>query len=223
MKKDNMFYAEEMPRKLSDEEQRYYFERYSNGDMDARRILIEHNVALVISFVSKYFSNTDYDERELCASGMIGLIKAVDSFDLKEGVKFSSYARPCIDNEILMYMRKNNRHRNNISYEQLYYGVEDDEIAKNSNIADKKDAPFDILEKEETRMVVRQLVATLPEREQKVISLYFGLDGGECLTQREIAEVLNVGQTCISKIIRTSLKTMRETLIGAEAKTKVLA
>jgi len=198
------------PPPLSAEEERVTFEAHRAGDTAAREKLILHNLRLVSHIVKKYY-NTAKNQEDLISIGSIGLIKAVDSFKPETGVKFATYAAKCIQNEILMFFRSQKKLSAEVSIHDTIDVDRDgnpltymDVIASEENMIEDTDRRI-------RNAAVRRLVATvLDEREREVIVLRYGLSGKDPLTQREVAELLGISRSYVSRIEKAALETLRE-------------
>ena len=198
------------PPPLSADEERAAFAAHREGDAAAREKLILHNLRLVSHIVKKYYS-TAKNAEDLVSIGSIGLIKAVDSFKPETGVKFATYAAKCIQNEILMFFRSQKKLSAEVSIHETIDVDRDgnpltymDVIATEDNVAEETDARI-------KNAAVRRLVATvLDEREREVITLRYGLSGKDPLTQREVASLLGISRSYVSRIEKAALETLRE-------------
>lgn len=189
------------------------FKNYQEGDLSARETIIKCNIRLVISEVIRRFSQTGYEDEDLLSIGLIGLIKGVDTFDINKNYEFATYAIRCIDNEILMFLRKGKKSCNDISLED---DVKCDDSGYALKIADLiSDINSDIElnhENKETHEIVRKILTTLPTREKEIIMLHFGFIGDKMYTQQEIALKLNLSQAQISRIIKKTLNNIKKIL-----------
>lgn len=198
------------PKPLSAEEEKHYLERVATGDIEARNILVEHNLRLVAHIVKKYHSNNNnYDD--LISVGIIGLIKAINTFDSTKAQRLSCYASTCIQNEILMLFRNNKRTQQEISLNESVDSDKDgnnlvlmDVIAINDDIVDQLDIKI------KSEKLASYINEVLDEREKLVIALRYGLDGNEEKPQREIAKMLNISRSYISRIETKALKKLRK-------------
>lgn len=189
------------------------FKNYQEGDLSARETIIKCNIRLVMSEVIRKFSQTGYEKEDLLSIGLIGLIKSVDTFDINRNYEFATYATRCIDNEILMFLRRGKKSFNDIS-------LEDDVKVDDSGHALKiEDLICDINsdielnhENKETYEIIRQILTTLPPREKEIIMLHFGFIDDKLYTQGEIALKLNLSQAHISRIIKKTLNNIRKRL-----------
>lgn len=198
------------PKPLSAKDEKLYLEKAAKGDINARNILVEHNLRLVAHIVKKYYTGTnDYDD--LISVGIVGLIKAINTFDVTKAQRLSSYASICIQNEILMMFRNNKRTQQEISLNESVDTDKDgnslvlmDVIAVNDDIVDKLDIKF------KSEKLGKYIEEVLDEREKTVITLRYGLNGYEEKTQREIADMLNISRSYISRIETKALKKLRK-------------
>lgn len=193
------------PPPLSKEKERELFIKYRKGDDEARGLLIEHNLRLVAHIVRKYYSQGENAE-DLISVGAIGLIKAVDSFDSKNGARFATYGAKCIQNEILMYFRSKKKTQNEVSINETIDTDRDgnpltymDIIRCEDTIAD------DLYKKLRIRDALRCIKNELDEREREIIMLRYGIGGAAPLTQRETAERLGISRSYVSRIEKVAL------------------
>ncbi len=204
---NDLFLDENIPSPLSENEFLTYYQEMQQGDKESRGIIINHNIRLVLDRVVKRFNNTNIDKKDLVSIGLIGLMKAIDTFDIKKGIKFSTYATTCIDNEILMTIRKYRKYLKNLS---LDYAIMDDDgadILFKDTILDSFDFTLDY-EKKETLEILKKLVLELNDRDKEIIMLYFGFYDDRCYNQKEIAKIFNITQSVVSRIIKRILKTL---------------
>ncbi len=186
------------------------------GDVEARKNIIEKNIAIVMSVVFKNFSNTNYEKKELVSIGLVGLLKAVDNYDVtKPNTNFYSYATICIKNEILMFIRREKKRNNDISIENVMYtNDEGDEIKIADTLKDDDGNLLDSYINLETNNLIREIVSKLNEREREIITFYFGFDNKPRLNQQEIASRLGVTQSHISRLISKTLQKIKTELIN---------
>ena len=194
------------PKPLSAKDEQFYIERYKNGDMAARDVLIEHNLRLVAHIAKKY-SNSNEDNEDIISIGTIGLIKGITSFDPSKGTRLATYAARCVDNEILMLMRTQKKTQGDVSLSETI-GV-DKEGNQIMLIDILKSDTADIFDKINTDIQVRQLYenikSELDERERKVIILRYGIGGTKAYTQREVAKLLNISRSYVSRIEKKAI------------------
>ena len=194
------------PKPLSPKEEAQMLERMANGDKNARGILIERNLRLVSHIVKKYYSKTN-DTDDLISIGTIGLIKAIDTFNAKKGTKLATYASRCIENEILMHFRTSKKQANDV---YLNDTLEVDKDGNPLTIEDTVSSPDDLAENLEIKVrweKVAKIIENMDdEREKEIIILRYGLDNKKPLTQREVAQRLNISRSYVSRIEKRYLK-----------------
>lgn len=201
------------PLPLDEEEEQMYLKKFKEGDKYAKSILIERNLRLVAHIVKKYsFPNKDVDE--LISIGTVGLIKAIDSFDPSKGTRLATYASRCIENEILMLFRNSKKQKSEV-YLQDPIGIdkEGNEFCLMDILSSEKDS---VLEKVESNLQVRALYKkigeSLNEREGSILIMRYGLIDGKCKTQREIAVILGISRSYVSRIEKKALKKLKKEL-----------
>ncbi|MBE6140805.1 MAG: sigma-70 family RNA polymerase sigma factor [Firmicutes bacterium] len=195
---DNFFINTELPKPLSNEEMIEHFQKFHQGDLNSRKILINHNIRLVIAIIFKNFKNMSYSIEDLIGYGLIGLVKSIDTYDITKKYKFVTYASKCIYNEILQYIRKENKHlSNSVNIEDKFLEFE---INKNEEI----DFVKDYLENEKI-MIIKDIIDELPDLEKELIYSYYGLNNNP-LSQQEIAQKLNISQPHVSRKIKMIIK-----------------
>ena len=198
------------PLPLTASEEQYYLQKYIEGDLNAKHILIEHNLRLVAHVVKKY-QGTGEDTDDLISIGTIGLIKAVTTFNPQKASRLSTYAARCIENELLMYFRAKKKHSKEVS---LYDPIGTDKEGNEINLLDViESVPVDIVEecyiRENTTYLLQSLKKILSEKEYQVICYRYGLFGMEEETQREIAQKLCISRSYVSRIEKTALQKLR--------------
>ena len=192
--------ADKLPEPLSKEDEIKYVELSMQGDDFARNKLIEHNLRLVV-FLSKKYENTGVDLEDLVSIGTIGLIKGVNTYKLDKNIKLATYASRCIDNEILMFLRKNKRRRGEISFEDsLSYDSEGNELHLEDILGTANDIVTRPLEEEIEKRILYQELVKLNNRDKEIMMLRYGLCGRKEMTQKEVAEMLGISQSYISRI-----------------------
>ena len=195
---------------LTAAEEKYYLQRYKEGDPEAKNILIERNLRLVAHVVKKY-QGTDEDMDDLISIGTIGLIKAVSTFDDKKSVRLSTYAARCIENELLMLLRSKKKYGKEVS---LYEPIGTDKEGNEINLLDIMEAPSaDVIEEYSTRQDILRLLEgikdVLTPKEYQVICRRYGLFGEKERTQREIAQQLSISRSYVSRIEKNALQKLR--------------
>ena len=215
-----LFVEKNLPKPLDDKEILEYFIRFQNGDLKSREIIINHNIKLVLYRVTGKFSSYPYDMDELVSIGLMGLIKAVDTFDKNKEVKFSTYAMKCIDNEILLFIRKNKTHKKHVSLTSpISTNKDGSELFLKDILMDSDEDFVFSIEEKESYDEVRRVIENLPEREKQIIMLYFGFNC-EPLNQNEISSQMKISQSSVSKIITATLKTIKLQLENNEFQNK---
>jgi len=198
------------PKPLTVEEERLYLQKYREGDQDARRVLIEHNLRLV-AHVAKKYQGSEEDSDDLISIGTIGLIKAVTTFDHSKNNRLATYAARCIDNELLMMLRMRKKTSKEVSlYEPIGMDKEGNEISLLDIIeGENVDVPEMMDLEADTRRLCQILQEALTVREREVLRLRYGLFGAEEKTQREIAQRLGISRSYVSRIEKTALKKLK--------------
>lgn len=207
MNPNSFILSSNLPKILNQNEILLLFEDYQKGNHQARNIIIERNLRLIRYIINKYFKEVPIEEEELFSIGMIGLIKSVDTFNLTKKTKFPTYASKCIYNEILMFLKKEQKHTLDISMESSTTYLKDDEelLLKNTIKDERINIPEEYEAKEEYELI-RDLIELLPERDKQIIKLYFGFIDNKPKTQPEIANMYGVNQSLISRRITKSLE-----------------
>lgn len=213
LKKHNyVFYlgsTDTLPPPLSKEEEVMYVEKSMNGDVEARNILIEHNLRLVV-FLAKKYENTKIDLEDLVSIGTIGLIKGVNTYKLDKNIKLATYASRCIDNEILMYLRKTKKKRTEISFEDsLSFDADGNELHLEDVLGTEADIVTKGLEDELDKKLLYQEVEKLEGRDKEIIEYRYGLNGKKELTQKDVASLMGISQSYISRIEKKVIKKLQ--------------
>lgn len=194
------------PRPLSASEERECVKRIRAGDISARNKLVEHNLRLVAHIIKKYYSNSK-DQDDLISIGTIGLIKAADTFDGEKGARFATYASRCIENEILMYFRSKKKSAQDVYIsDPIDTDREGNSITLMDVVAEDDHIADDIDLKIKTEQLYRHIESMLDEREKEIVTLRYGLYGKRPLTQREVAERLNISRSYVSRIEKRVLE-----------------
>lgn len=199
------------PDPLSKEEEELYIKRAKNGDIEARGKLIEHNLRLVAHIVKKFESNS-YDVDDLIGIGTVGLIKGIDTYSPQKNVKITTYCAKCIENEILMYYRGDKKNSKNISiYENIGFDKEGNEITILDVIKTKDPEFIEEIHKKDSINLLKKYMNVLNKREKDIIIKRYGLDGNDEITQKEIAELLGISRSYVSRIEkRATTKILKE-------------
>ena len=204
--------ASGFPKPLTPEEEKMYFEKFKNGDNKAKEILINHNLRLVAHIVKKYSGAGEADD--LISVGSIGLIKAINNFEYGKGTQLSTYAARCIENEILMLIRMNKKHKKVLSIqESLGRDKDGNEIELLDVLPGLDDEVYNIVENNILTEKINKIIKEkLPEREAEIIRLRYGLGGKPALTQREVAVKLNISRSYISRLETKAIAVIKEEL-----------
>ncbi|MEG0798944.1 MAG: RNA polymerase sporulation sigma factor SigK [Bacilli bacterium] len=211
-KNNNIFYVgstDILPPPLSKEDELKYIILSSEGDSHARDILIEHNLRLVV-FLAKKYDNSPYDLEDLVSIGSIGLIKGINTYKLDKNIKLATYASRCIDNEILMFLRKNKRKTSEISFED---SINADCDGNELHLEDILGTEINVVEKEfENKldlMLMLEEIHKLNERDRKIMIMRYGLLNTKEYTQKEVADILEISQSYISRIEKKVIKKLK--------------
>ena len=200
-----------LPRPLTPEEEKEALEHLED-DIHARDLLVEHNLRLV-AYIAKRFESTGAGAEELISIGTLGLMKAIGTFRADKGIKLATYASRCIENEMLMFLRKASARRGEISIDEpLHTDGDGGELLLSDVLGSDADIVWRELEEEEERVMVRNMVAALTTREREIIELRFGLSGGAEMTQKEVADRLHISQSYISRLEKRIMAQLREKL-----------
>ena len=204
------------PNPLTPAEEKKYIQRYTEGDLEAKHILIERNLRLVAHVVRKYH-NASEDPEDLISIGTIGLIKAVETFCPEKKIKLATYASRCIENEILMVLRKNAQLRGEISIDEpLSADWDGNELLLSDILGTDEDVVSRDIENEAEREMLLAAVSELGPREQEIMQMRFGLCGGKERTQKEVAEAIGISQSYISRLEKKIIRKLRKKLEEAD-------
>ena len=201
-----------LPAPLSREEEGELRERLQQGDQRARQTLIEHNLRLVV-YIARKFDNTSVGVEDLISIGTIGLIKAINTFDVDKNIKLATYASRCIENEILMYLRRNNKTKLEVSIDEpLNVDWDGNELLLSDILGTDEDIIYRDLEDETERKLLNAAIDRLNPREQKIVKLRFGLgrDQEDEMTQKEVADLLGISQSYISRLEKKIMKRLKK-------------
>ena len=199
---------------LTTQEEAYYLKQMKEGDLEARKKLIEHNLRLVAHIIKKY-NNMEQDPEDLISIGTIGLIKAVDTYDISKGNKLVTYASRCIENEILMLFRKEKKCTKEVSiYEPIGTDKEGNEIHLLDIIHCEDESIFNLLfYSSNIKKLYEELAKLTDEKEKRVLILRYGLYGGEELPQREVGKMMGISRSYVSRIEKRALENLRKKFI----------
>ena len=206
-----VLFLKSFPNPLTPSEEKYYMQKYTEGDLQAKHVLIERNLRLVAHVIKKY-QYLDEDPEDLISIGTIGLIKAVVTFNPDKGNRLAAYASKCVENEILMYLRAKKKTSKEISlYEPIDTDREGNEIKLYDIIeTDEADVPEKIHLKENIQKLYDKVENELSQRERLVLKMRYGLYNGEEYTQREIARQLGISRSYVSRIEKSAVEKLRE-------------
>lgn len=209
-KEEICYFNFSLPEPLSEEEEKKYLMLVQEGNVDARNILVEHNMRLVV-FIAKRFDSPKTTIEDLVSIGAMGLIKGVETFKLDKNIKLATYASRCIENEILMFLRKNSKMKNEISLEDtLNVDSDGNELLLEDVLANPGDLICDEMIKVERERIMYEAISRLKPRERQIISMRFGLFGEIALTQKEVAITLGISQSYISRLEKKIFDKLKE-------------
>ena len=201
-----------LPPPLSNEEEIKYLKLSSEGDIEARNKLIEHNIRLVV-FLAKKYENTGYDLEDLVSIGSIGLIKGINTYKMDKNIKLATYCSRCIANEILMFLRKNKKRKTEISFEDaLNYDAEGNELHLEDILGTDSDIVYDEFVSKIDKKFLEKELNMLNPREKHIMKLRYGLNNTEEYTQKEVANMLGISQSYISRIEKKVIKKLQSTM-----------
>ena len=214
-RRGDIFYiggSESLPPPLSAEEESNCIQALGRGEAGARSKLIEHNLRLVV-YIAKKFENTGVTVEDLISIGAIGLIKAVNTFDAAKKIKLATYASRCIENEILMFLRRTSKHKMEVSIDEpLNVDWDGNELLLSDILGTDGDVTSRGIEEREEREALLRAVATLGERERKIMEYRFGMRGEE-KTQKDVADLLGISQSYISRLEKKILVKLRKEMV----------
>lgn len=198
------------PRPLSAEEERRYVALWlEDGDIEARNKLIEHNLRLVAHIIKKYYTQGE-DADDLISIGTIGLIKAINSFRSDKNIKLATYASRCIENEILMYLRRTSKLKSEVSFDEpLNTDFEGNELLLSDILGTDSDTVYGSVESGVEKELLKEALSHLSERERRIMDLRFGLSGGEEMTQKDVADELGISQSYISRLEKRIIERLK--------------
>lgn len=209
-------YMVSLPSPLEGEEEQKYIKLAENGDIDARNLLVERNLRLVV-YIAKKFDNTGMDLEELVSVGTIGLIKAVKSYNSEKKIKLATYASRCIENEILMYLRKMVKTKSEVSLDEpLNVDYEGNKLLLSDVLGTDGGEIYREVEMEVEKGILRELFSKLEERDRLIICMRYGLYGVEEKTQKEIADMMGISQSYISRLEKRILEKLKSEFMKLE-------
>ena len=201
------------PRALSAAQEKRCLEEMAQGSQAARQKLIEHNLRLVAHIIKKYYASQN-DQEDLISIGTIGLIKAIDTFDPAKGIRLSSYASRCIENEILMHLRKTANLKSEVSFDEpLNTDWDGNELLLSDILGTESDLVMKPIEADVDRQLLSDALEKLEDREREIITLRFGLDGRPERTQKEVADRLGISQSYISRLEKRIISRLKREIL----------
>ena len=204
--------SDTLPPPLTKEEEKEVFDLMDTDFDKAREALIVHNLRLVV-YIAKKFESTGIGLEDLISIGTIGLIKAVNTFSKEKNIKLATYASRCIENEILMFLRKSNQYKHEISIDEpLNVDWDGNELLLSDVLGTENDIVNVNIENEVEHELLRELVSALPEREKKIMEMRFGLKNGKEMTQKEVADEIGISQSYISRLEKKIIKRLKKDL-----------
>ena len=213
IREQDIFYiggSDVLPPPLKGQQEQAALEALELGDERAKQTLVEHNLRLVV-YIARRFENTGINIEDLISIGTIGLMKAIGTYRLEKKIKLATYASRCIENEILMYIRKTANQKTEISLDEpINMDCEGNELLLSDILGTDEDTISRPLEEDVDKKVLRQALDTLPPREQEIVFLRYGLEGRKELTQKEVAQTMGISQSYISRLEKRILQRLRK-------------
>ena len=214
---ENIFYiggSDNLPAPLEPEEEAEEIEKLSKGDNEAKKKLVEHNLRLVV-YIAKKFENTGVGLEDLISIGTIGLMKAINTFNSSKNIKLATYSSRCIENEILMHLRRNNRLKSEISIDEpLNQDGDGNELLLSDILGTDDDVTSRGVEDEVDKKLLKASIAKLNSREKNIMELRFGFKTGEEKTQKEVADMLGISQSYISRLEKKIINKMKKEILS---------
>jgi RNA polymerase sporulation-specific sigma factor len=209
--------SDTLPPPLDKEEEAELLLKLSEGNQSAKQTLIERNLRLVV-YISRRFENTGINIEDLISIGTIGLIKAINTYDNDKNIKLATYASRCIENEILMYLRKTNNQKTEVSFDEpLNTDWDGNELLLSDILGTESDMIMRPIEDDVDRMLLMQALAKLSEREKNIIVMRFGLGGTKELTQKEVADLMGISQSYISRLEKRIILRLKREMLKYDA------
>ena len=213
IREQDIFYiggSDILPPPLKGTQEQAALEALEQGDEGAKQTLVEHNLRLVV-YIARRFENTGINIEDLISIGTIGLMKAIGTYRLEKKIKLATYASRCIENEILMYIRKTANQKTEISLDEpINMDGEGNELLLSDILGTDEDTISRPLEEDVDKKVLHQVLETLPPREQEIVFLRYGLEGHKELTQKEVAQTMGISQSYISRLEKRILQRLRK-------------
>ena len=216
LKENSIFYiggSDVLPAPLKGDEERSALEALEQGDEQAKQRLVEHNLRLVV-YIARRFENTGINLEDLISIGTIGLIKAIGTYRLDKKIKLATYASRCIENEILMFIRKTSNQKNEVSLDEpINMDCDGNELLLSDILGTEEDLILRPLEEDVDIHVLRQSLGELPSREREIVLMRFGLEGRKELTQKEVAQKMGISQSYISRLEKKIMLRLKKEFI----------
>ena len=210
---DEIYYIagnDKLPPPLDEKEEQNLLEKLMEKDKSAKDTLIERNLRLVV-YIAKKFENSGVNIEDLMSIGTIGLMKAINSYNLEKNIKLATYASRCIENEILMHLRKNNKIKTEISIDEpINTDSEGNDLSLGDILGTESDSIFKSIEEDDNKKVLLLAIERLNKREKIIMQLRYGFDGVEELTQKEVADKLGISQSYISRIEKKVINNLKK-------------
>lgn len=222
MRKDNeacdeLFYvggSEDLPAPLEKRKESDAISRLAKGDKEARQLLVEHNLRLVV-YIAKKFENTGIGIEDLVSIGTIGLMKAINTFNIEKNIKLATYASRCIENEILMYLRRCTKIKSEVSIDEpLNKDGDGNELLLSDILGTEGDTTSQRMEDEVDRRLLKVSIGKLNNREKTIMELRFGFNTGKEKTQKEVADMLGISQSYISRLEKKIINKMKKEILS---------
>ena len=214
---EKIFYvggSDNLPAPLSSKEEEEAIKKLDKGDDDARKLLVEHNLRLVV-YIAKKFENTGVGIEDLVSIGTIGLMKAINTFNSEKKIKLATYASRCIENEILMYLRRSNRLKSEISIDEpLNQDGDGNELLLSDILGTEEDITSRRLEDEDDQKLIKASISKLNKREKDIMELRFGFITGNEKTQKEVADMLGISQSYKSRLEKKIIGKMKKEILS---------
>ncbi len=211
--KEKIFYiggSDILPPPLTQDEEKVFVNKLLNDSGRAKAVLIERNLRLVV-YIAKKFENAGINVEDLISIGTIGLIKAVNTFNPQKNIKLATYASRCIENEILMYLRRNSKNKIEISFDEpLNIDWDGNELLLSDILGTEEDVVYNNLEEEVNKELLKYALKKLSSREKKIMELRFGLAGEKEMTQKEVADLLGISQSYISRLEKKIINRLKK-------------
>ena len=205
--------SDTLPPPFSREEEAALIARLDAGETEVRQALIEHNLRLV-AYIARRFENTGINIEDLISIGTIGLIKAINTYRSDKNIKLATYASRCIENEILMHLRKTANQKSEVSFDEpLNTDWDGNELLLSDILGTEEDVVMKPIEEDVDRTLLRDAIATLSAREREIITLRFGLDGRDELTQKEVADKMGISQSYISRLEKRIIVRLKKEIL----------